>query len=862
MLEALLWLLIIEIFGLLALPLAWRVFRNLPDRGYAFAKPLGLLLTSYLFWLLGSFGLLRNEAVSIVFVMVLVAVISARIVARHKDHILTFLSEKWRHILTVELIFVVAFGLWVWFRAYNPQLDSTERPMDLAFLNAILRSDRFPPNDPWLSGFAISYYYFGYLMMAVVTKLTGISGAIAFNLAVPLLFAWTISGAFTLVYNLVQHVTSHGESQDAGEATLYGLLGALMVAVIGNLQILFDMLHARGLGSDAFWAWLDLKKIADAPVTGKWFPTDPPDSWWWWRASRVIHDRDLLGRTTEVIDEFPFFSFLLGDMHPHVLALPFVLLALGLALSVFLGFRPRREIRDIEEEQEESEEAQAEPGFVVRLWQRAWNILRLNAFDIGIWAVCLGGLAFLNTWDFPIYLFIFLAALALRRYRDEGWFDGWEIAIYAGWIFGLGVLAYFPFYVGFRSQAGGILPVLYNVTRLPQYLIMFGLFIFCLVSSLIMQWRNLGQIKVDEDAYWLRTKETLGAFAQVALFIILLPLLGASLAVFLVTTTEKGQAYLQDLMRLPEVQAAVGGQTIGDLLRRFALMRLRDPWMVLLLVGMVAGFVTLIWSRSQLAQRIRKDELDLGPQVGPLNWSAIFAGLLAVVGLLLTLVTEFVFLRDFFGTRMNTIFKFWYQAWVQMAIASTFGVWYILRGRRRVGHYVWLGVFFLIFGISMVYPVASMYSKAGQFQREPTLNGVAYMQRYRPGDYAAIQWLQENVEGDPVILEAPGGSYSQYGRVSAQTGLPTVLGWDFHEQQWRGTYEEPAKRQPDIEKIYKSLDRETVSQLLAKYDIAYVYIGDLERTKYKLQPPMIQKFGRMMELVYEQDGVQIYRRGQ
>lgn len=856
MVHVLIWWLIIQAMGLIALPIALRLFRHLPDRGYAFAKPLGLLLTSYIFWLLVSFGLIRNEAVSILFVMALVAVVSVYLYRRDAADVRIFLKEKAASILTVEFLFLISFAFWAWFRAYNPALDSTERPMDLAFLNAILRSERFPPNDPWLSGFAISYYYFGYLMMAVVTKLSGVPGAISFNIAIALLFAWTMTGAFSLVRNLVERALTSAKTERTRQAALFGLLGSFLVAVIGNLHGFLDAIHARGLGSGAFWSWLDLKRIADAPVTGKWFPTDPPDSWWWWRASRVIHDRDLLGRDSEVIDEFPFFSFLLGDMHPHVLGLPFVLLALALAMNALFAFGR------VEQSASQPERQRGEK-LLSRIFSRAKDLVQGNAFEIVLTALCLGGLAFLNTWDFPIYLFIFLAAYLLRHYLEHGVVDWFQVVAFAGWITVLGVLFYLPFYVGFRSQAGGILPVLYNVTRLPQYLVMFGFFVFILVSVILCQWRELFALHDAEGAPWLLPKGVLSSGLQIGVTILLLPLLAASLAVLLVTATPTGRAFVQELLARPEVQEAVGGQSFRDLLRRFAMMRLGNPWLVLLLVGMVTALALLIWHRLRLVREEGPGVAQEGMQSA--NLSAIFAALIASVGLLLTLATEFVYLRDFFMTRMNTIFKFWYQAWVQMAVASAFGVWYIA-GRdaagqgRRTGRYFWLGAFGLLFLASMVYPLAAMYSKAGQFRVEPTLSGTAYMERYRPADYAALRWLQENVEGDPFILEAPGGSYSQYGRVSAQTGLPTVLGWDFHEQQWRGSYEEPGKRLPDIEKIYKSLDTQVVAELLDKYDIEYVYIGDLERQKYGLQPPMVAKFGRIMDLVYDQDGVQIYRR--
>jgi len=880
MLQVLLWWLIIEAMGLIALPIALRLFRFLPDRGYAFARPLGLLLTSYIAWLLASFGILRNEAVTILFAMLLVAAFSAYLYKQHAGDILAFLRQEKRLILTIELVFGISLAVWAWFRAYNPALDATERPMDLAFLNAILRSERFPPNDPWLSGFALSYYYFGYLMMATLTKLSGIPAAIAFNLSIALLFALTMSGAFSLVYNMVRQslatagikpAATEGERQSLATAgikpaategkrdiwaspTLFGLLGSFLTVVIGNLHGFLDALRARGLGSPAFWEWLDLKKIADAPVTGRWIPTDPPDPWWWWRASRVIHDRDLLGRDSEVIDEFPFFSFLLGDMHPHVLGLPFVLLAMALALNVLFGFVTTAS-------QAKDEEREAEGSRPSRLLDRVLGIFRTHAFDIVLWALCLGGLSFLNTWDFPIYLFIFLAAFTLRYYWVRGTVDWRELVIFAGWIAVLGVILYLPFYIGFRSQAGGILPVLYNVTKLQQYLIMFGLFIFVVLSLIVHQWRGLLSLVDATGRKWLRSQKALLEGLQTLGWILLLPLSALTLSVVLIVSTKRGRAFLQDLIAHPDVQKAIGGQGINVLLRRFALMRLQDPWLVLLLVAMLSALVLLIWYRLRAAREVTSGSAEGGGHLtADTTFSVVFVALLGTTGLLLTLSTEFVYLRDFFGTRMNTIFKFWYQAWVQLAIASAFGVWCIMQGRRRATHYIWLAAFLLLFVASMVYPLAAMNSKGQGFAVEPTLDGIAYMKQRHPGDYAAIQWLQENVQGAPSILEAPGGSYTEFGRVSAQTGLPTVLGWDFHEQQWRGTYEEPGKRLPDIEKIYKSLDRKVVLDLLDKYKIEYVYIGDLERAKYGLQPPMIEKFGRIMDLVYDQGGVRIYWR--
>ncbi|MFW6135864.1 MAG: DUF2298 domain-containing protein, partial [Chloroflexota bacterium] len=165
------WWLLMHILGLAALPLAYRLFRELPGRGYAFARPLGLLLTSYAVWIGASLGVLKNTAGGIVVAIVVTAGISLWFHSRGSSEddqpLPEFLRERWRLILTVEVLFAIAFAAWSLLRAYAPDKIMTsggEKFMEIAFLNATLESAEFPPHDPWLSGFAISYYYFGYVM--------------------------------------------------------------------------------------------------------------------------------------------------------------------------------------------------------------------------------------------------------------------------------------------------------------------------------------------------------------------------------------------------------------------------------------------------------------------------------------------------------------------------------------------------------------------------------------------------------------------------------------------------------------------------------------------------------------------------
>ncbi len=842
MLAVFTWWLIVEILSLAALPLTQRLFKNLPDRGYAFARPLGILLTSYVLWIGASFGFLRHSWGGIVFSILVVAVCSWWFYSRgnRETGLASFLRGNRRLVIANEALFALAFALFALFRAYNPEIMGTEKPMEFAFLNAILRSDTFPPHDPWLSGFGISYYYFGYLMMALLTRLSGVASAVAFNLGITLLFALTVTGAYGLVYNLLEGRGNESTSQRGKPINslthyLAPLLGPLFVAILGNLESIFEVLYSKGLGSAGFWNWLDIKELVSrGQVTGRWF--DLGGGWWWWRASRVIHDKDLLGNSVEVIDEFPFFSFMLGDMHPHVLALPFVLLTLALALNVLR--------QKVTKSKLQTPTSNLHPP-ISNLQSLISNLHSpfSNLQHPLLYALCLGSLAFLNTWDFPIYLFVMAMAYGLHRYGHYGkinWALVRDVVYTAIGLALLGGLLYLPFYLGFQSQAGGILPNLFNPTRLHQYLIFFGPFLFVIIGFAALATRRL-RAEVE-------SKNLVSGGLNVLFWTIFLPPLAVLGSVALVMLTAGGQAFLQSILANERVRQQIGGADLPSLARMLITIRLGDPWTWLFLTLLIAWVVALLWRRLQAG----KGE---GRIAEP---STLFVLLIIATGLLLTLSVEFVYLRDTFGTRMNTVFKFYYQAWVLLALASAYGVYYVIEKAKGLGRSLFLAGVAVLVALGMVYPLAAGFDKAGGFAPQPTLDGLAWVRQHSPDEYAAVQWLNQHVPDTPVILEASGGSFSAYGRVSSRTGLPTVLGWDFHEQQWRGSYEEPGRRKPDINAIYSSTDTKHVLTLLEKYDITYVYVGPLERGKYS--PAALAKFDRFMDVAFQQGNVTIYER--
>ncbi|MEZ4767102.1 MAG: DUF2298 domain-containing protein [Caldilineales bacterium] len=625
--------LVIQLFALAALPLAWRWLAPLPSRGYALAKPLGLLMVSYLLWIGASLGFLRNGVGGILMAWAVVLGVSlwlGRAGWQRDDAgerpLLRWLRARWVLVVVTEVLFLAALVGWATIRSFSPEITTAggEKFMELTFLNGILRSQQFPPQDPWLSGFAISYYYFGYVMLAALTRLSGLPASVAFNVGLGAWFALTLTAAFGIAYDLVASLARRADldrpprsGPQSPAPYIGGLLGALFVGLLGNLAGLLESLFSAGVGPLAFWRWLDVKDlnclggpgysepIANCLTAGSFVPDR---FFWWWRASRVITDRDLVGNAVEVIDEFPFFSFLLGDMHPHVLALPFVLLAIGIALALLLHARQP-----------------ASPGFGDRLSSR----FPLGWAGFGLAALALGGLAFLNTWDFPIYLFLAGAALMVRLAWNRGgisWRAAGEAALLAVMLGVAGVLLYLPFYAGFQSQAGGILPNFLFPTRLAQFFVMFGPLLAALLFFLLALSGQDGR----GAGFWRR----FGGFLAAA---VLLPVLFLVLLIAAGVATGAGQEFMRRLMELPVVQQQIGGLSVLDLVGAVAARRVVTPWAFLALAGLLA------WVGALLARRVTASDATEDMPAPPFAPPVAFVLLMALTALLLTFSVEFVY---------------------------------------------------------------------------------------------------------------------------------------------------------------------------------------------------------------------------
>lgn len=838
------WWLAIQGLGLAAWPLAARWLRWLPDRGYLLAKPIGLLFVSYGLWLLATLGVIENSPGGIIAVLIGFAALSVWVYRRQRPtsnvQLLSWLRDHRALVIAYELVFAMALIGWAIFRANNPDLSSTEKPMEFAFFNAIGRSAQFPPHDPWLAGYAIAYYYFGYVMMSLLHQLTGVTAGIAFSLSNAFWFALSAASAFGVVANLVLLAARHKQAKQNDEqsstsprsaqnaAMVFGTLAAIMLVLMGNFEASLEVARVSDVASPQFFTQLDVLDLNQpyvAPEAGQ--PRWPPRFWWWWRASRVIHDyppntvSPQLARVTglppapnttfqETIDEFPQFSFLLGDMHPHVLALPFALLMMALALNLYIG---------------------SARGEITSLWSGAQH-----APLWPLYALAVGGLSFLNTWDFPIYAFVLVCALALGRWQARGF--NWLDSVVDLVIIGItGVVLYGPFYRAFTSQASGIMPNLFNGTRAGQFFVMFGPFIVIglMFGALIVirLWRARAIKPLPFAAVTLGGG--IGLIAAMSLLMLVLTL-GAMRA------SEETNTFITNFIN----SLAAAGLGISD----HVAARLADPWVPLALsAGLVA--ILLVWRTRRSTNDASTNDASTDQPI-----TSDFTLLLYAVGLLLTFGVEFAYIRDGFGTRMNTVFKFYYQAWALWTVASAFAVYYLLDQLKAWVRIAVGATAVIVVALGLFYPLLAIPDKVEKVA--PTLDAFAYSGQFAPDEYAAAQWFNQAVSGTPVIAEAPGDEYNpSTSRMSTWTGLPTVVGWSVHEWQWRGSYEIQGPRVDAVNELYLTADVNRAQELLKTYNVSYVVVGPNEQRLY--QPAALAKFERFLPIAFQQGAVTIYR---
>ncbi len=812
-LAAIVWWLAVVALGWLTFPITFVLLRGLPDKGFALARIFALLFISYFGWILASYGILPHTRGTLLLGTAVLALLSLTLLLRHRQAIAQWVRGNLAYVGIAEGLGAALFLLMILIRLGNPDVWDIiwggEKPMDLSYFTAVLKSTTFPPYDPWHAGGYINYYYYGFVYVGSLTKLLGIVPTLAYNLILPMLFSFTGLGVFSIAYNLAAHGdysafrTPHSALQK--RAVTAGLIATALAVLLGNLAQVGVLVGAwQRAGNPALgniplvgplMQVLDggIKIIGGQPApiyTGDWF----------WTATRALNSNP---GEVQPITEFPFFTFLYGDLHAHMIALPLTVLALGWAIALVLGSKGDRE-------QGGRGESPLPP-------------CPLAPLQLLFGGLVIGSLRATNTWDWPTYLVIGGLALTYsvwQRTPQSLISKLLQSILLAALLFGLSVLTFWPFADHYGTAYNSISLWPGSYTHLSRYLVVHGLFLFFVVIHLAREFRAWTRTWTYDQ---LRRFEPAGAALIVALL-----------------------AYVALLAAL-----ALRGYYIA-------------PFVLTLVIA--AGL------------------LGLRPSLPPARRIVL---ILISSALALTLAVEIVVLDGDIG-RMNTVFKFYMQVWILLSVVggvTAVWMWPTLQKRGKLTRRVWQITLGTLVFAALLYPVLATQAKwAIRMSKEApnTLNGMAFMQYVSYGDtnnstislaydYEALRWMWQHIDGSPVIVEGHShnnGGFSEYrsitSRVAMYTGLPAVAGWDWHQRQQRATVPGwlVSNRIREVNNFYNTTSVQEALNFLQKYEVTYIYAGQLEWVYYN--PQGMNKFEQMvqagyLEEVYRNAGTSIYR---
>lgn len=793
------WLLVLELFGLAALPWSAAIFRRSPDRGALAARLIGILAVGWLVWIGASLGFWTATAPVAAIFLGLIG-IAAWIWHRWRESRCDAppLPSLRAYAASFGLMASV-FGLFLLFRALYPDFWQTylggEKPFELAYLRAVAASPEMPPYDPWYSDGAINYYYYGWHLVATVGRIPGVGITHAFQLAVPT-FAALLAMQVALIGLLLSRagpVWRHRKRQLASA-------GATVLAVVflGNIDAVRQLIEQGGATADQFD---------------------------FWRSTRVID---------YTINEFPYFSFLWADVHPHVMNLPVV--ALVLALLVAAAGRLDR----------------SRAGEPLR-----WGELGMMA-AAGVLA--LGSVFVINAWDMPLSIAMTVAGLAyaglLRSVRLAA-----TLGAVGAALAGLSYLIFMPIHARFYSVVEGIDRAEAG-SELGQFLTFWGIFFVIILAAI--------GFRAVRDA---RRPAALWDALPVALLYLLAVLAGTIWALRGDDELATGPLLAATLIGL----FAIGGAAVAGRPMRFHPL----PFVTALVLIVLAG----VLAPSEPSAAVAVNLAAAASILAVTHWSTprrFLPWAFIAVGCMTIASVEFVYVVDDLQEgpwqRMNTVFKFYLQAWTLVATGAAIllarllgsvslprspaasGALGVVAGRvseqraetgarsrtarARIPGLAFAGIASLALLAGLVYPLMATPVRLRQDMPSTpsglTLDGYAWMRGGSiqnadgqvidfTGDLEAIEWLDRNASPTDVIVEAGIGPYRGNGaRISSGTGMPAVIGWDRHQYQQR--YPEGiAQRMEDVRVIYNSTDPRKKLELLRRYRVRYVIVGDVER---------------------------------
>ena len=788
------WYLFIFLLGLILFPSVFHLFPWLPDRGYPLMRMAGLLSVTWLVWILGSFKILTFSRFTIWFCLILILLLNALLAYRRREALSNYLSSNWKHILGVEAVFLAVFLFSLSVRLGNPDLWHPwlggEKPMDFAFFNAVLRSVYFPPEHPWFAGHYINYYYYGYIIAAVPAKLLGILPSTAYNLILPTWFAMTGIGVFSVAFNLVSGLRQSADGVQRFAKRLPYLAGAfalLAVMFLGNLsevRVLWRYLpEAAANGSNTSSPLAHVGSFlggAARVLTGQ--STLPGNNGrWYFEASRPILPE---GPDTPIA-EFPYFTFLYGDMHPHLLAMPVYALVFGWLLNLLLWPASRKKWTDLL------------PGWIAA-------------------GLIFGSFRASHTWDFPTFLGLGVLVVLWDVWRSRT--DSVKETIQTIFVHeltfvGIAVAFYWPFTQWFKTGYASVEIWKGASTPLTDYFLVFGLPLFLMVSLLARsQYADLG----DGYQLWLAAgrERLLDIFKWRYLrwYLALPAIMAVSYALwhFDYPVPAFGFPFLAGLAWL-------------ILFKSDATPLQRITWILFGLGLSITLFVEVF---------VLKGDVGRSNTVFRFYMQAWFvfglAGSLALIELLAGLAD----------------WPHWTKyAWALILIGLVLsGAVYPLIATNKKVTDRWPDIQAPPHTLD-----GALFMLGDAVNSNPAIYTDDNRPLDLSRDYAAIQFMQDRVSGSPVIVEGHTEEYRWGSRFSIYTGLPSVVGWSWHVRQHNSLLDGAIVDRliEAVNNFYNTADIPAARQFLDQNQVRYIIVGDLERAYY--DPYGLDKFRNMVD---------------
>ena len=454
----------IEILGVVFFPIAFTVFWRLPDRGYSFSKLLILLIWAYVIWILGSLNDALNTNFISLIVLLVIFLISLSIFIKKNIPIMSYLRKEYRMIIALDISFIIVFTVWIFIRNLDPDIYHTEQIMDFTILNAVMSYSYYPPVDLWFSGNSINYYYYGYLIFGVFSNFLNIDTSLAYNIIIALIAGLSSIILFGLIWNIS---VSFRFSKKL--ILILSISTIIVFNFFSNGEPILEFLNSLKLLPNTFLLWVGIDGLHENLNSPTLFPND---HYWWWRATRVINTFDISTNVAldYTITEFPFFSFALADLHPHLISIPFYFM--------FISFLY---------------------NFVLFTYERISNRKSLSTTDKVFYlflSLTFGSLIIINIWNLPSILILFVITILINL--DTYLTNLTDRIKFFLYIVFLSLLMFIPFYINFHSPVSGFDTVNDISSRFIHLNLIWGSFLLIIASFLLsIYFRKIRHLKTN-----------------------------------------------------------------------------------------------------------------------------------------------------------------------------------------------------------------------------------------------------------------------------------------------------------------------------------------------------------------------------